>query len=427
MINLGLVRIARLLAHTPLPWKAIHVAGTNGKGSVCAYASAMLRAGNVHSGRFTSPHLIDRWDCITINEKVVDEGQFRRVEEEIKHRSNAENVQASEFELLTATAFTIFTREKLDMAVVEVGLGGREDATNIIQCPVATVITNISKDHQSFLGSTVEEIAAHKAGIIKPGAPCFVDGSNTSDVLDVIRNEAGCTQAGEVVMIPQDKAEHERQLWNALPVHDFEPHQRVHVSLAFAAVERALRATHDPQKILELVPAVQNSVWPGRLQTISIESLTGRQEHVLLDGAHNASSAQVLGSYVDRKFRRKGSPVTWVFGASRGKDLMELTSHLIGPQDRVVATRFGPVDGMPWVGSADTSAILSAVRQLGVGEQDLYESNSVHEALIKAVAHSAGDSMVIAGSLYLVSDVLRLLRDMILKGSAGEEVCVESQ
>jgi len=417
MINLGLARIARLLAHTPLPWKAIHVAGTNGKGSVCAYASAMLRAGNVHSGRFTSPHLMDRWDCITVNEKVVDEGHFRTVEEEIKHRNIADNVQASEFELLTATAFTIFTREQVDFAVVEVGLGGREDATNIIQDPVATVITNISKDHQSFLGNTVEEIAAHKAGIIKPNAPCFVDGSNTPDVLDVFRNEASRTQAGEVVMIPQDKEEHERQLWNALPVQDFEPHQRIHVSLAFAAVERALRATREPQKILELVPAVRKAVWPGRLQTVSIEGLTGRQEHVLLDGAHNASSAQVLRSYVDRELRRQGRPVTWVIGISKGKDLVELTSHLIRPQDRVVATRFGPVDGMPWVGSADTSDMLFAVRQSGVMEQDLFNSNSVLEALLKAVEQSKGDPMVIAGSLYLVSDVLRLLRDTIAEES----------
>ncbi len=417
MINLGLARIARLLAHTPLPWKAIHVAGTNGKGSVCAYASAMLRAGNAHSGRFTSPHLMDRWDCITVDEKVVDEGHFRTVEKEIKHWNIADSVQASEFELLTATAFTIFTREQVDFAVVEVGLGGREDATNIIQDPVATVITNISKDHQSFLGNTVEEIAAHKAGIIKPNAPCFVDGSNTPDVLDVIRNEASRTQAGEVVIIPQDKGEHERQLWNALPVQDFEPHQRIHVSLAFAAVERALRATREPQKILELVPAVQKAVWPGRLQTVSIEGLTGRQQHVLLDGAHNASSAQVLGSYVDRKIRRQGRPVTWVIGISKGKALMELTSHLIRPQDRVVATRFGPVDGMPWVASADTSDMLSAVRQSGVMEQDLFNSNSVLEALLKAVEQSKGDPMVIAGSLYLVSDVLRLLRDTIAEDS----------
>ena len=417
MINLGLARIARLLAHTPLPWKAIHVAGTNGKGSVCAYASAMLRAGNVHSGRFTSPHLMDRWDCITVDEKVVDEGHFRTVEKEIKHWNIADSVQASEFELLTATAFTIFTREQVDFAVVEVGLGGREDATNIIQDPVATVITNISKDHQSFLGNTVEEIAAHKAGIIKPNAPCFVDGSNTPDVLDVIRNEASRTQAGEVVIIPQDKGEHERQLWNALPVQDFEPHQRIHVSLAFAAVERALRATREPQKILELVPAVQKAVWPGRLQTVSIEGLTGRQQHVLLDGAHNASSAQVLRSYVDRKIRRQGRPVTWVIGISKGKALMELTSHLIRPQDRVVATRFGPVDGMPWVASADTSDMLSAVRQSGVMEQDLFNSNSVLEALLKAVEQSKGDPMVIAGSLYLVSDVLRLLRDTIAEDS----------
>ena len=418
MINLGLVRVAQLLAHTPLPWKAIHVAGTNGKGSVCAYASAMLRAGNVRSGRFTSPHLIDRWDCITVNEQVVDEGRFRMVEEEVKYRNKAENIEASEFELLTATAFTIFTREKVDLAVVEVGLGGRDDATNIIRDPLATVITNISKDHQSFLGNTVEEIAAQKAGITKPGAPCFVDGTNTPNVLDIIHKDARRNQAGEVVIVPQGREELERQIWSQLPMEDFEPHQRVHVSLAFAAVEMALRATRTTQELLELVSAVPKTVWPGRLQTVSIKDLTGRQELVLLDGAHNTSSAQVLGSYVDRNFRQRVLAVTWVIAASKGKNLPELMSCLIRPEDCVVAVRFGPVAGMPWVQAADTIAILSAARELGVLEQRLIESASVLGALSTSVKMSQGGPIVIAGSLYLVSDVLRLLRKTVTERSS---------
>lgn len=409
MIKLGIRRVSQLLAHTPLHWKAIHVAGTNGKGSVCAYISAMLRAANVSSGRFTSPHLIDRWDCITLDEKVVDEGHFRKVEEEIKQRNDAENIQASEFELLTATAFTIFARQRVDLAVVEVGLGGREDATNVIRDPVATVITQISKDHQSLLGRTVEEIAAHKAGIMKPGAPCYVDGSNTSAVLDVFRKEAEKVLAGELVTIPQGKEEYERKIWNTLPLNDFEPHQRVNVSLAVAAVERALRATHTFQEILGFLPAIQRAAWRGRLETMSIEGLTGRQEKVLLDGAHNVSSAEVLASYVDRHLRRKVSPVTWVLGCSEGKDLAELIPRLIEPEDRIVATRFGPVDGMPWVEAADPNAILSVTRQAGIMEQRLSRADSVLEALLEAVDIAQGGPMVIAGSLYLVSDVLRLI------------------
>src|SRR6187402_2890767 len=120
MIELGLARISRLLSFTPQPWKAIHVAGTNGKGSICAYLSAMLKASGVRCGRFTSPHLIDRWDCITINEQTVQEGTFRAAERLVNTRNNAGKIEASEFELLTATAFEVFQQEKIEMGVIEV-------------------------------------------------------------------------------------------------------------------------------------------------------------------------------------------------------------------------------------------------------------------------------------------------------------------
>lgn len=417
MINLGLVRIARLLEHTPLPWKAIHVAGTNGKGSVCAYASAMLRAGKVNVGRFTSPHLIDRWDCIAINENIVDETRFSEIEEEVKSRDRAEKIQASEFELLTATAFTVFTREKVDLAVIEVGMGGREDATNVIRDPLATIITNISKDHQSFLGNTIEEIAWQKAGIMKPGATCFVDGTNTTKVLSIIKDEAVRAQAGEAIIIPQHKEENENQIWVQLPKDDFEPHQRIHVSLAFAAVQLALLETHTAQEVSGLVSAVRHANWPGRLQFVDIRDLTARQEHVLLDGAHNIASAQVLGSYVDRRVRQRGAAVTWVIAASEGKDLAELLSDLIKADDYVIATQFGPVDGMPWVKPTNTSAILATARGMGVSERRLGCSASVLEALSKAAHVSQDGPMVIAGSLYLVSDVLRLIRGTRLRST----------
>lgn len=244
MINLGLARISRLLADTSLPWRAIHVAGTNGKGSVCAYASAMLQAASVAHGRFTSPHLIDRWDGIAINERTVGQDRFLAVEGEVKHRNRTEGIGASEFELLTATAFTCFSREKVRLAVVEVGLGGKDDATNILQDPIATVITSISKDHEPFLGNTLEKIAEHKAGIIKPGAPCFVDATNPPEIIDAIKRVAKQVGAGEVVCVPPRSEEFDMRFCKTLPEHQFESHQRTHVLLAFHAVSHALRASH---------------------------------------------------------------------------------------------------------------------------------------------------------------------------------------
>src|SRR6187402_3404456 len=128
MIELGLARISRLLSFTPQPWKAIHVAGTNGKGTICAYLSAMLHASGVRCGRFTSPHLIDRWDCITINEQTVRESVFREAEDLVLERNRKLDIAATQFELLTASAFEVFAKEKVEMGVVEVGLGGKLDA-----------------------------------------------------------------------------------------------------------------------------------------------------------------------------------------------------------------------------------------------------------------------------------------------------------
>lgn len=412
MINLGLARISRLLVDTRLTWRAIHVAGTNGKGSVCAYASAMLRAASIPHGRFTSPHLIDRWDGITINDKTVDQSRFLEIEDEIKRRNRLLAIGATEFELLTATAFTLFTREKVRLAVVEVGLGGTEDATNVLQDPLATVITSISRDHESYLGNTLTSIAEHKAGIVKPGAPCFIDGTNSPDVVEVVRRNAEKVGAGEVICIPQQTKEHERQIWSVLPEERFEPHQRTLVSLSFEAVMHALQADHSTQKVLDLLPAVRETVWPGRLQTVSIKGLTGRQEDVLLDGAHNVASAEVLGSYVNRKYRQGNIPLTWIIAASSGKNIAEIISCLVKPSDYLVAVQYDPVEGMPWLKAADTSEILSAAKEFGVQEQRLVTSATVREALFMADEISNGRPVVIAGSLYLVSDVLRLLREI---------------
>ena len=121
MIELGLGRISRLLRHTSQPWSAIHVAGTNGKGTICAYLSAMLHASGVRSGRFTSPHLIDRWDCITINEQAVQESVFQEAEDLVLKRNQIEEIGASKFELLTATAFEVLAQEKIEMGVIAAG------------------------------------------------------------------------------------------------------------------------------------------------------------------------------------------------------------------------------------------------------------------------------------------------------------------
>ncbi|KAF6229549.1 hypothetical protein HO173_011404 [Letharia columbiana] len=409
MIELGLARITRLLKNTPIPWRAIHVAGTNGKGSVCAYASAMLNAGNINCGRFTSPHLIDRWDCITINEKSVDEDFFREVEAAVKTKDQSEDIQASEFEILTATAFEIFNREKIEIGVVEVGLGGRNDATNVLEHPAVTVVTKIGKDHQSLLGSTFEEIALHKAGIMKAGVPCIADGSNTTGVLEVLKSNAVEVGAASLLLVPQD-ADPAGQVWNVVAKEELMDHQQMNICLAFEAVKEVLSHCYPSLDPLRLLPSIPNAVWPGRLQNLTIRSLAGNEREMLLDGAHNNQSAEVLGTYVDQKLREKHRPVTWMIAMSKGKDIHELLYFLLRSGDNLIAVEFGPVEGMPWVCPEEADSILGAARGLGISDSSQILSGDLAQALQVAVRIADGGPLIAAGSLYLVSDILRLLK-----------------
>lgn len=409
MIEPGLVRISRLLQNTILPWRAIHVAGTNGKGSVCAYSSAMLMAGKLRCGRFTSPHLIDRWDCITIDEETVNENVFLEVEASVQARNKREGIKASEFELLTATAFEIFAREKVEIGVVEVGMGGRQDATNILRHPLVTVITKIGKDHETYLGNSLEEISDQKAGIMREGVPCVVDATNSSEILRIIKKTAENVEAGPLFCISNDVADSNSWIWNILPRDKYEAHQQVNICLAIQAVKLALERTHSPLEILPLLQAIPKTLWPGRLQYLSIKEITDRARHVLLDGAHNVQSAEVLGSYVDAKLRTDGFSVTWVLAFSKGKDLRELLSRLVRPGDTVLASRFGPVDGMPWVQSADVEEILGAAEALDIPVR-AHAATDTKQALCWATQISNNGPLVVAGSLYQVSAVFRLLR-----------------
>ncbi|KAI4088333.1 MAG: hypothetical protein LQ344_006162 [Seirophora lacunosa] len=411
MIQPGLARMGRLLQHTALPWRAVHVAGTNGKGSVCAYVSAMLHAAKLKTGRFTSPHLIDRWDCITIGEEVIDQSTFRRAERTVEDRDSTGAIGASEFELLAATAFTLFAQEKVEVAIIEVGLGGRQDATNIIEHPLVTVLTKIGKDHQSLLGNTIEEITSHKTGIMKRGVPCVLDATNPLNVLQVIEATAQETGAGPLHQIPSKELGEEAALRTLFDEEDWEQHQQTNISLAYCAAKLVLQQRAPTTPTSALIDGARRARWPGRLQRLDLAVLTGRQETVLLDGAHNAQSAEVLGLYVNKNLRTGQHPVTWVIALSLGKDLRELLSFLCQSADNVVATEFSPVDGMPWVSPTDPNIILDTAQLLGVTGLIHNAKRNVLGALKTAAGIAAGGPVVICGSLYLVSDILRLLRD----------------
>lgn len=467
MIDLGLARISRLLQQTPPPaWKAIHVAGTNGKGSVCAYLSAMLHARGLASARFTSPHLVDRWDCVVVDERVVAEPAFRAAEQAVAARDRAGPIGATEFELLAATAFEVFGARLAaselagdGLAVVECGLGGGLDATTAMRAQRAvTVVTRIGLDHTALLGGSLAAIAAHKAGIMQPGVPCVVDPANREDraVRDVLEAHARAVGAPLVYPAPllaagDSESSESSESSAALARLGLEPHQLANLACACAAFQIATADSSPPGHsappadrpvdMAFLASVVQALRWPGRLQRLDVGPLLGQLPGssstpavvpALLDGAHNAQSADVLGAYVDKHLRTGGRDtsraVSWVLAASRGKDLDEILRPLLRAGDRVAAVTFGPVDGMPWVRPAAPRAILARAAALGVdavgaqhGDRSAGSEGSegsgpvAHdpEGLVQALQWAVdgrGGPLVIAGSLYLVSDTLRRLR-----------------
>jgi len=391
----------------------------------------------LRTGRFTSPHLIDRWDCINIDEKPISEAIFREVESRILRRNEDNKIGASEFELLTATAFEVFNQEEVEVGIIEVGMGGRLDATNILEKPLVTVISRIGLDHQAFLGGTIEEIAREKAGILKPGVECVVDGSNEEPIRKVIAEVAAEVNAGSVYFrdcLPGGaKAnrlgfESVVKRWKALTkAKRAERHQRINVGVAFKAVALIWPKIRKDENLTasDVLPAVIDVKNPGRLERLSITSLTGRKKDILLDGAHNAQSANALSYFVEWNYRRtkdtlppayltvgtvKGASVTWVLAFSKkGEDMRKIVAALLHTGDTVVTTEFGPVDGMSWVKPTPAGEAADLVQELGIAK-DIYPcGNDVLAALRKGTELANGGPLIVAGSLYLVSDVLRML------------------
>jgi len=473
-IDLGLERMSRLLKTTALPWRAIHIAGTNGKGSITAYASTMLETYNksdfrqrsglptLKHARYNSPHLIDRWDCITINQKVVPFKLFDFIENEVHTRNKQEDIGATEFELLTATAFEIFTHENVDVGVVEVGMGGRLDATNILGQQMdqvqrngsplpnfrsASLVSGIAKiglDHQSFLGHTLEAITKEKAGIMKPGVPIVYDMSNPAEVRSMLDTEAAALGCSVVTFANQELPLPYSFIRNIIPndeapvlsepvdpncgridinLHD---HQKRNLSVAFRATWTALQqlcrvptSSHDDLDLSEtpvgelalnmMLEAATETTYPGRLQRLNIKNLIGEDRDVLLDGAHNAQSAEVLNTEVRRL--RNGRPVTWVMAFSDTKDIYEILTRLLQPGDSFFAVEFGPVDNMPWVKAMNPDIVVEAARGVCPGIQCLQAHGNHLDSALKAAHGQCKGPLVVAGSLYLVGDVLRLMRD----------------
>ena len=373
---------------------------------------SMLGQAGLRVGRFTSPHLVEPRDSITVGGRPVDAAVFARASAAVA----AVGADASPFERLTATAFRCFADEgqALDMAIVEVGMGGADDATNMVPDPLVSVITAIDLDHQALLGNTVGEIARVKAGIMKAGRPVVAALQAHDEATRALGDAAGSVGATRMLTVAAGRRGTDTAvavfegaagpaLQATLALHG--DHQLANAAVAIATARVLRNECRDRvPKLAQLtddaiVYGLEHVAWPGRLSWVD---LSARGLRVLADGAHNPSSAALLAEYL-----RSHVPgeLTLVVGLSRPREpasILEPIARIVGRERlHVVGCPFTtPVEGMPWVAPVEPGAIAEAAAALGM-------RSSVASSLDEAIALSSESQIVVCGSLYLVADLYR--------------------
>lgn len=378
---------------------SLHIGGTNGKGSTSAILESVLHASGLKVGCFTGPHLL-RWnERFHLNGKAISDDEFAELATRLRLESEAFGSKYPEmgpltwFEFLTAMAFIYFVENKVDVAVFEVGLGGRYDATNVLSKPVATAITNVDLDHTQILGDTVSQIASEKAGIIKPAVPIVT--AAIGDALKEIESAARAKDA-PITKLPQDLSS---MPWIESALDELSlvgKHQRTNALVAVAVIDAA---RHDkrfavPSLTKEIViSGLKDVYWAGRLQYLP-------ERNLILDGAHNPAGTKALRSALDQNFADKQR--IFILGAFANKDVEGLLSNLLRPNDFVIATEVAAKRQV-----MSSSQIANLVKQFGC---DVVCVSDVEKALQVASKQCTKDHVVVAtGSFYVVKECMLAL------------------
>lgn len=414
--SFDLARTEKLLGKMGSPQKqlrVLHVAGTKGKGSVCAYLFSILTAAGLKAGLYTSPHLISFRERIQVAEnrkrRLITEDEISRLVEEIKPAIEAfsgeeGNGRPSFFEIYTGIAFTFFAWQQVDFAVVEVGLGGRLDATNVVK-PVVSGITSISFEHTDKLGTTLEAIAGEKAGVIKRAVP-VVSSPQEQEAGDVIRwvcaeKKTDLYEVGKDILFEESAAGLSGQRFSVRGIAGEHPdlstpllgrHQLENAAAAVGMIELLPSSglTVSAKAIKEGTAKVR---WPGRLDIIR------ENPRMVADGAQNRASAACLANAIKKHFSY--GKIILVFGCSRDKDVEGMAAELFPLAEEVILTR------------ADHPRALepSIIKKRLSGFQvNLFLTEKVKDALDLAGEGAQPDDLIlITGSLYLVGEAMKLL------------------
>jgi dihydrofolate synthase/folylpolyglutamate synthase len=413
-IHLGLERITDLLTrlgnpHTQVP--IIHVAGTNGKGSVCAFLLSILQNAGYRVGRYTSPHLLDWRERISINGDWISEQDLGAALQAVD-RAIAPDLPPTQFEVFTAAMWWYFADQKrhhnLDLAILETGLGGRLDATNVCDRPLVSVITAIGLDHCQQLGNTLGAIASEKAGIIKPQCPIVV-AANAPEAIAAIQTKAKNCDA-PITLVEPAQVTPEGAMYQGLnyPLPLLGKHQLLNSALAIATI-KILRNQGWQVSDRAIAEGMAQTEWAGRLQWIDF-NLHGETHKILIDGAHNVAAAEYLRQFMDETYPHQRR--IWLIGILNTKDQTGILKALLHPDDLCITV---PVP----------SAATTAPADLGKFADQFLNSPAIacpdlSSGLAAAFANRRSPDIdrldmssivVLCGSLYLAGEFLRVYAD----------------
>jgi dihydrofolate synthase / folylpolyglutamate synthase len=406
IIDLRLDRMSQALAlfnHPENQFPSLHIAGTNGKGSTAALLHNILRQAGYRTALYTSPHLESFTERIRIGQEEIAQAEVVSLADEIWQRTAAANVPLTFFEFITVMAFVYFARNRVDVAVIEVGLGGRLDATNLVT-PLVSLITTISKDHEAYLGPDELSIAREKGGIIKPNIP-VVCGRMSEPVVKLLREIAQAVDSPAYFLGTAFSflLKNERlfdyigikQNLSDLAVALRGRHQLANAALALAALE--LLSKHFPVPEAALRRGLETVRWPGRLEVMSERPL------VILDGAHNPEGVHALAD--ELLGLRQGRKIRLLFATMADKEWQLMLATLAKLADEMIFTR------VAMERSADPELLAKTI-PIPVPNRVIQDSQTALAALLDSA--QPDDIVVVAGSLYLLGEV----RPLLAKASA---------
>jgi dihydrofolate synthase / folylpolyglutamate synthase len=410
-VELGLERIQRLLAALGNPQQQVpilHVAGSNGKGSVCAYLSAVLIEAGYRVGRYTSPHLVSWCERIQLNGQEIPAGELYDLLQTVIAAIDPNHSSPTQFEVFTAAAWLYFAQQQVDLAVMEVGLGGRLDATNVCDRSLVSVITSLSREHWQKLGPTIADIAFEKAGILKAGCPAVI-APQPLEAMAVLQRRLAEERLPEehcpVVWVEPAIARGDG--WATVGELDYPlpllgDHQLTNSAVAIATLQ-ILQAQGWQITDRQIQAGMAKTRWAGRLQWVR-----WRDRQILIDGAHNPAGAAALRSFVDRSL---APPIHWVIGMIANKDHADVFRELLRPGDFLYLV---PVpEHLPV--SLEALATLARAACPTLSHCQIYtEVMAGLSAAAQAPAEKGAKeaAIVLCGSLYLIGHFFKLTGDL---------------